>query len=225
MPSRSGRAVPGGRLRRIARLARIAACAALGREADLLRSFRSARRARVPLAALRETLLQVYLFAGFPRTVNALDVLERARGPLPAASPERLPPGAARRSFLRRRGRALFDRVYGGDAQTVLDRIGRQQKEFRSWILEDAYGKVLARPGLEPAERECLAVALLAVLDLPRQQAAHLRGALRCGAAPGAVEAALAAVEGIAPRRAVAFARARLAGEVEAGVPRSGGRR
>ncbi len=190
---------------RVRLLARIAGLAALGRERPLGEAFLAARKGGVPLRAVRETLLQVFLFAGFPRTVNALDVLERSLGPLPPVVPERLPPGAARR-----RGRLLFDRVYGEHAGPVLARIGSRHREFRDWILEDAYGKVLGRPGLPAAERECIAVALLAVLDLPRQQAAHLRGALRCGATAAEVEAALGGVEGIASRKAVAFARRRL---------------
>lgn len=196
------------------RLARLAALAALGRDRDLERGFRAAAREGIPLRALREAMLQVFLFAGFPRTVNALDALERSLGRLPPEAPEELPAGEARRRALRRRGLALFGRVYGPDTGRVLDAIGRRHPEFRDWIVEDAYGKVLGRKGLSSAERECLAVALLAVLDLPRQQVAHVRGALRCGAAPAEVAAALAGVSGLAGRRAVAFARERLRAEV-----------
>jgi 4-carboxymuconolactone decarboxylase len=193
-------------LSRIRRLARIAALAAVGRTADLGREIASARG--VPLRALRETLLQVYLFAGFPRTVNALEVL----GERPPDRPQRLAPAAARK-----RGAALFRRVYGPDADRVLETIGRRHPEFRDWIVADAYGKVLGRPGLTAADRECLAVALLATLDLPRQQVPHVRGALRCGARPAEVAAALDGVKGIAPAAAVRFARARLKVEAARG--------
>lgn len=200
------------RARRVQLLARAAGLAALGREKPLEKAFRDARGGGVPLKALRETLLQVFLFAGFPRTVNALDALERSFGPLRPEPPEPLPTGPARRNFLRRRGRMLFERVYGDDSRPVLDRIGRQHLEFRDWIVVDAYGKVLGRPGLPASERECIAVALLAVLDLPRQQVPHLRGALRCGATVEEVEAALRGVKGLASPKALAFARKRLNG-------------
>jgi alkylhydroperoxidase/carboxymuconolactone decarboxylase family protein YurZ len=193
-------------LRRIRHLSRIAALAALGRTGPLAREIAAAKG--IPLRALRETLLQVYLFAGFPRTVNALDVL----GARPPGTPERLTPAAARR-----RGTALFRRVYGPDADRVLASIGGAHPEFRDWILADAYGKVLGRPGLSAAERECLAVALLATLDLPRQQVPHVRGALRCGARPAEVAAALDAVQGIAPAAALRFARERLRTEAARG--------
>ena len=187
------------------RLARLAALAALGRAGELEGAFRACARAGIPRRAVRETLLQVFLFAGFPRTVNALDALERALGPRP---PDRAARGGA--ALHRRRGLALFRRVYGPDAGRVLGEVGRRHPEFRDWIVADAYGKVLSRPGLSAAERECLAVALLAVLDLPRQQVAHVRGALRCGASPAEVRAALAAVRGLAPASALAFAEERL---------------
>ncbi len=201
---------------RVQHLARIAALAALGKDDPLEEAFRAARADSVPIRAVRETLLQTFLFAGFPRCVNALEVLERAHGRLPASPPETLPWGNMRRNFLRRRGLDLFRQVYGDDARGVLERIGRRHLEFRDWIIVDAYGKVLARPGLAVQERECVAIAILATLDLPSQQVAHIRGALRCGATPEEVEGAIAAVEGIAPREAIRFARRRLKAELEA---------
>src|SRR5688572_19902070 len=71
---------PGTDRRRTALCARVAACAALGRDRELAAALRAARRGGVPVRALRETLLQVHLFAGFPRTVNALAVLEGTLG-------------------------------------------------------------------------------------------------------------------------------------------------
>ncbi len=145
--------------------------------------------------------------------MNALAALERALGPVPPEPPERIPPGEAGRRLLRRRGRALFGRVYGPAAERVLGDLGRRHPEFRDWVLDEAYGRVLSRSGLSAAERECLAVALLAVLDLPLQQVAHVRGALRCGAGTRVVAAAIGAVVGVAPAGAIRFARARLAAE------------
>lgn len=201
------------RTRRVKHLSRVAGLAALGRDEALGKAFAEARKNGITMKALRETLLQVFLFAGFPRTVNALGVLDSVLGPLRSEVPEPLPGGPARRNFLRRRGRTLFERVYGNEARAVLDRIGRQHLEFRDWIVVDAYGKVLGRPGLPASERECIAIALLAVLDLPSQQVAHVRGALRCGARPEEIEAALDGVTGIASRKCVRFARSRLRAE------------
>jgi alkylhydroperoxidase/carboxymuconolactone decarboxylase family protein YurZ len=64
--------------------------------------------------------------------------------------------------------------------------------ELPGAVLEDAYGRVLARRGLPPLERELLAVAMLAGLRASRQAAAHAIGARRLGASRAEVLAAVA---------------------------------
>ena len=49
-------------------------------------------------------------------------------------------------------------------------------------MVQEGYGKVLGRSGLSLVERELCIVALLAVLDVPKQLYSHLRGALNVGA-------------------------------------------
>ncbi len=143
-----------------------------------------------PDRAWRETVLQTHLFAGFPRLVQAVAELEPAGG-LGTPAPEELEgeaPGAAR-------GESLFGRIYGEGAPRVRAAIAAGHGDLERWVIEHAYARVLARPGLEAGVRELLAVAALAALDQERQLASHARGALRCGATPGELAAALDAVE------------------------------
>ena len=56
--------------------------------------------------------------------------------------------------------------------------------DFHDFVLESAYGRVLARPGLTACEREILACATLAAMDQIPQMVAHSRGARRFGASP-----------------------------------------
>ena len=49
-------------------------------------------------------------------------------------------------------------------------------------MVQEGYGKVLGRSGLSLVARELCIVALLAVLDVPKQLYSHLRGALNVGA-------------------------------------------
>lgn len=156
-----------------------------GRTEDLRDCLAWALERRVPLSDLREAILETYLFAGFPRAIHALEVLDEvlaARGIEEAPRPERIPPGVSSPAFFRRRGRELFGEVYRDDAELVIGRISGFHPDFMDWILRDAYGKVLARPFLDLKTREILAVALLSVLELPRQLTPHLRAALRAGA-------------------------------------------
>lgn len=58
-------------------------------------------------------------------------------------------------------------------------------------MVVEGYGKVLGRPGLALELRELCIVAMLAVLNVPRQLYSHLRGALNAGASRERIEAAL----------------------------------
>lgn len=164
----------------------MAAAAALGRLDALSFHVGAALDLGCTPSEVRECLLVVSLFAGFPRTLDALasagDVLSARGAPAPAAEQGLPADEAERRETFRRRGRALFDRVYGSKARSVMSRLMDLDPELPLWVLDDAYGKVLARPGLDPAQRERLAVVLLAALGLRNQLPGHVRGAVNCGA-------------------------------------------
>ena len=157
-----------------------------------LRSFAGAHGAAAADARLRETLLQCHLFCGVPRTLAALDALADAGLRLAdgaASSREDADPAAPREA-----GAGLFDRIYGEGADDVRAHLRRLDPTFERWVAEHAYGRVLSRPGLSAAERELLAVAMLAATGHDRQLASHTRGAVRCGAAPEDVTAVLEAI-------------------------------
>lgn len=142
---------------------------------------------------IHETVLQCHLFCGFPRTLAALDVLREAG--LKVADPGFAAPEEAK-------GQGLFDTIYGDGAGRVRKHLETLSPTFAGWIANHAYGAVLARPGLSPMERECLAVAALAATGHGRQLASHARGAVRCGARPEDVKMTVETLEGrILPER------------------------
>jgi len=160
-----------------------------------------ADRLRIPAERRREAALQVAAYGGFPRTIEGLTHLA-GRGPAgpagPAASDERPP------SERRRAGRAVWDRIYAEQADPVLARLGALAPELPGWVLDDAYGRVLSRPGLSLAERELLGVAALALMGLAAPLASHVRGALRNGSNAGTVGDILRACRGLADPNALA---------------------
>lgn len=161
-------------------LALAAAATALGRR-DLTRGvLRLALDRGTDAEALRETLLQTYLFAGYPRAINALAELA-ALVPLPAEAAVDLEHREREGTWLRQ-GRALCRRVYGRFYDRLLRTMGRISPDLGRWMVVEGYGKVLSRPGLTATERELTAVAALLPLDVPDQLRAHLRGALLVGA-------------------------------------------
>ena len=66
-----------------------------------------------------------------------------------------------------------------------------EQVRGADFVLEAAYGRVLARPGLDALTRELLAVTALLALDQVPQLVAHARGALHFGADREAVAEAM----------------------------------
>ncbi|MFN0006358.1 MAG: carboxymuconolactone decarboxylase family protein [Planctomycetota bacterium] len=166
--------------------------------ACVLGDWEGVRRARREAGAgepdrrWREALLQVHLFAGIPRQVEAAQVILQEGGLGDPDSDEiENAPGSDRHA----RGVALFERIYADDAEPVRAMLARGHPELERWVLEHAYGRVLARPGLSPDRRELLAVVALAALGQERQLASHARGALRCGATAEELDAALGLVE------------------------------
>jgi len=154
-----------------------------------------------PLTAeAREVLIQCHLFCGFPRTIAALDHLRNAGippGPTPGPTPGTpgTPGGPVLPQASPAAGRELFDRIYGDGAQGVREHLQSLDPDLAALVAEHAYGAVLSRGGLDASSRELLAVVMLAATGHDRQLASHVRGAVRCGAAPMEVEAALDAVE------------------------------
>lgn len=174
------------------RLARLFAASVLGRFDEVARLRREAP-AGEPDRAWRETILQVHVFAGFPRLVEVYGVLANEGGLGHLEAEEVLG-----ESDQHARGRALFERIYQRDSEKIRRMLVAGHPDFANWIEGHAYGRILARPGLEPAQRELLACAALAVLGQERQLASHVRGAVRCGASSEAVRATIESVADLA---------------------------
>ncbi|MBI2901333.1 MAG: carboxymuconolactone decarboxylase family protein [Planctomycetes bacterium] len=176
----------------IARLARLSVLAARGRESALRREL--ARPPRLPDVPVREAFLQLVLFAGYPRAINALFLLGESKG---------LRPTGGTVATRRKRGAALCRRIYGRDFGPLLGNMRRLHPALAEGILEEGYGRVLSRPGLEPRVRELVLVPLLAATDAWRQLPGHVRGALRVGATPAGIARVVASVGDLLGERRV----------------------
>jgi 4-carboxymuconolactone decarboxylase len=171
-------------------LGRITAAAAAGRRQALADWYRAAIAEGIPAADLQEATLQVFLFAGFPRTLAAFEELKQG---LDGADPA--PPQEAGEEDHMARGLEVFRKIYGRHTEAVVQKLYDLHPDFARFILRGAYGRVLARPFLSIRDRELLAVAMLAALDARGQLRAHVRGCLRIGIEPDEVRRALAAAE------------------------------
>ncbi|MHC5211527.1 MAG: carboxymuconolactone decarboxylase family protein [Planctomycetota bacterium] len=143
-----------------------------------------AERLGISRARVHEAALQVVPYGGYPRAIEALTrVSSPTRSPGDGAAPDRGGADAGGTPT----GARVFEAVYGDQAEPVRRALDRLSPGLSRQVVEDAYGRVLARSGLEVQERELLAVASLALMALPSPLDSHVRGALRNGSTPQAV--------------------------------------
>lgn len=173
-------------------LVRLSAGLAAGAEVDLEPLLEVAHREAAPVE-VEEALLQSYLFLGYPAALNGLAAWRQVSG--------RPAPGAAEEDWQAwgERGREVCGAVYGAAYPVLRRNIAALSADMDRWMVHEGYGKVLGRAGLAVWRRECCIVAILTVLGTAPQLRSHLRGALRTGASPAVVEAALEAALGWTP--------------------------
>ena len=175
-----------------AKLVRFAGAIAGGSEGDV-RANASACIHGVDPVWVEEVILQSYLFAGLPRTLNAMREWRRISGRMAPAEDE----GAEterRIAEWRARGEETCAAVYGAMYDRLRVNIAALHPALDAWMVVEGYGKVLGRPQLDLMRRELCVVAMCAVAKQDRQLQSHLHGALNVGATPEQVAGAVVAV-------------------------------
>lgn len=172
-------------------LVRTAAIVAAGSESEVRGAVEIAER-EVPHLWIEELLLQTYLFAGFPRALNAFREWRRRVPVTSTASP---PPDDM--GDWEARGRETCRAVYGSMYDKLRENISVLHPALDSWMVVEGYGKVLSRPGLDLPRRELCIVAACVASGQERQLHSHLRGALNVGVAPSVVRESLESLRSV----------------------------
>src|SRR5215210_6640580 len=135
--------------------------------------------------AVEEIILQSYLFAGFPRALNAARAWRAvSERPAPEVDQESL---VANLDMWRDVGERTCAIVYGDSYEKLRENVRELHPALDDWMIVDGYGKVLSRPGVDLRTRELCIVAACAVAGQQRQLHSHLHGAVNAGASPGEV--------------------------------------
>lgn len=143
-------------------------------------------------SAVDEVILQSYLFAGLPRTLNAARTWRMVSGiAAPAMDPLAELHNAGEWIAL---GETTCRLVYGESYENLRENIRMLHPALDAWMIADGYGKVLSRPGLDLRTRELCIVAACAASGQQRQLHSHFHGALNAGASLNAVRETLAAL-------------------------------
>jgi 4-carboxymuconolactone decarboxylase len=154
---------------------------------------------------VEELILQTYLFAGFPRALNAARAWRRLSGRNAPTADD----GTTYEwvSEWARRGEETCAIVYGEMYRQLRVNIRHLHPALDTWMIVEGYGKVLSRPGLDLKRRELCIIAVCAAADQERQLHSHLHGALNAGATSAEVSAALDAIADMVPADTMARAR------------------
>jgi 4-carboxymuconolactone decarboxylase len=141
---------------------------------------------------VEEVMLQSYLFAGFPRALNAAREWRRISGRRAPATDE----GEEFENTPRWRidGEKTCATVYGPFYERLRHNIRELHPALDAWMIVEGYGKVLSRPALDLKRRELCIVSACALARQDRQLHSHLHGAIHAGASPAEVDGALDAV-------------------------------
>ncbi len=167
-------------------LVRLAAIIGAGSERQLREHLAEART--LPTMWVEEVILQSYLFAGFPRTLNAARQwrrISKTSAPLSDADADANVPGNT--DVWRDRGEVTCATVYGDMYDKLRVNIAALHPALEHWMITDGYGKILSREGLDLIRRELCVVAVCALAQQDRQLHSHFHGALNVGATPSQV--------------------------------------
>ena len=173
------------------RLVRVAAIVAAGTESEVRDALADAE-STVPHQWIEELLLQTYLFAGFPRALNAFREWRRR---VPAPREGAAPPMDV--AAWEARGRETCRAVYGRMYDKLRENIDALHPALDSWMIVEGYGKVLSRPDLDLQRRELCIVAACVASGQDRQLHSHLHGALNVGVPAAVVRQALDALQSV----------------------------
>lgn len=171
-------------------LVRLAAIVTVGAD-EAVRAALAELTPAIPAPWVEELILQTYLFAGFPRALNAMREWRRLSGD---------PPGdadARDERTVAADGERTCAAVYGPFYDRLRVNIRHLHPLLDEWMVVEGYGKVLSRPGLDLARRELCIIAACAVAGQDRQLHSHLHGALNVGVARQVVSATIDSLSGL----------------------------
>ena len=152
----------------------ICSAAALRKE-DYLRVLLSkAKSLKINQNELYESLLQNYLFTGYPSAMISLKILKEYF----SSDNDKLLEDWDLNKY-RKRGTQNCKKIYGSKFNKLISNVREFSPELSDWLVLEGYGKVMGRKELSLRKRELNNVSVLAVLKFGDQLYSHINGAFR----------------------------------------------
>lgn len=164
-------------------IATVAALTAMGTGEPQLRThIRASLSVGLKPEEIAECIIQMTLYAGFPASLNALDVMREVFKEKGVTYNPKMTASNADTRY--KRGAKLIGEVYGNPnaAQNLEKGLGDVAPDVARFIIEFPYGDVYSRPGLDMKAREIATVAALTAMGTGKPQLkTHIRASLNVG--------------------------------------------
>ena len=167
------------------------ALTALGTTPQIATHARAALDAGVTPIELREAIYLVAPFAGFPKVLNAMEVVNQVFSERGVSLP--LPDQGTTTPETRHQvGHDIQWQLYeGGIARAMSGLPGNMGQQMADLLTDVCFGDIYSRNGLPLQMHELLTYVVLTVLQAPSQLHSHFLGCLKAGNTPETVVAAV----------------------------------
>ena len=162
--------------------AQAAAFTATGDTTALQGSLKKALDAKLSISELRDALVQLYAYCGFPRSLTALSVLlslvneRKTEGIKDLEGPKRNPRPAPEK--LNAAGTAVQTRLVGAPVRGALFDFA---PDIDAYLKEHLFGDIFSSGILDDKTREVLTISALAALPAPAQLTSHIAIGMNVG--------------------------------------------
>ena len=164
------------RLSDIELLSLMSASAVLRKYKLLNMTFVTLKERNIDLFKVYESLLQIYLFSGYP---NALVAFKYASKYFQF---EKIKSEKIIFRDLSKSGKHTSQKIYGKNLEKLISNVKILSPDLSEWFILEGYGKVLSRKNLSLKDRELQIISMLTSLRYEDQLLSHIIGALRNGA-------------------------------------------
>ncbi len=122
-----------------------------------------------------ETILQAYLFCGFPVTIESLKIFNKIYTNF------KKPNYDFDLIKYRKSGVRNCKKIYKSNFSKLMDNFAGLSNELKEWMIIEGYGKVMGRKGLSLKTRELINTAILTTKYFEHQLFSHIKGSLNTG--------------------------------------------
>lgn len=166
----------------------LAAAIAAKKEKAIRLLMAAALKEKVGAKAIEEVIFQSHLFLGYPAMIEAARTFSEYRPGSRTRNVKLKAYGGPVCRDWHKKGIKKIDLIYGPVLEKLIEYMNSFSPQILTWMINNAYGQVLSRPGISFHLRELSTISTLTVTSYENQLKAHIRGAFNLGIDPDLIE-------------------------------------